>query len=234
MKSKDNKLALRMQQLRRLIWVFAGLILLVSWVRAAGEILLNPGRMETAAERYESLQKEALSAAPDLSKRLKPLQERNLFVPKIIPQPPQATQILGDAAFFQDRWVRLGEEIGGAKVVAIDSTSVTLLWEGKEIKQYPFDYKPQGQNQRPTGPDNGQQSRSRTDSGRASSRPSPEGITGFGGRAPWAMSPEERDQLRQRFEQMTPEERQALRSEMRRRFEEGGFGRGRRGGGPEQ
>ncbi len=234
MKSKNDKLALRMRQLRRLIWAFAALILLVSWVRAAGEILFNPGRMETAAERYESLQKEALSAAPDLNKRLRPLQERNLFVPKIIPQPPQATQILGDAAFFQDRWVRLGEEIGGAKVVAIDSTSVTLLWEGKEIKQHPFEYKPEGQNHEQPGRQNGQQNRSRTDSGRASSRPSPEGFTGFGGRAPWAMSPEERDQLRQRFEQMTPEERQALRSEMRRQFEESGFGRGRRGGRPDQ
>jgi hypothetical protein len=45
------------------------------------------------------------------------------------------------------------------------------------------------------------------------------------------MSPEEREQMRQRFEQMTPEEREAFRNEMRRRFEQGGFGRGRRGGG---
>ena len=62
-------------------------------------------------------------------------------------------------------------------------------------------------------------------------RPSPEGFGDFGGRPPWAMSSEERSQMRQRFEQMSPQEREAFRNEIRRRFEESGFGGpGRRSG----
>ncbi len=231
--TKEPKLPASMKMVRRAGWACAGLILLGTWVKAAGEIFLNPYRMETAAERFESLQKEALAAPPAVTNRLKPLQERNLFAPKIIPQPPQATQILGNAAFFGDRWVRLGEEINGAKLIAIDSTSVTLLWEGKEIKQYPFEYRPEGQGQPPRGPGGSRQAGpASAGSARTSGRPSSEGFGNFSGRAPWMMSPEEREQMRQRFEQMTPEEREALRNEMRRRFEEGSFGRGRRGGGP--
>jgi len=230
---KEPKLLTSMKMLRRAGWACAGLILLGTWVKAAGEILLNPHRMETAAKRFETLQKEARAASSSQSARLKPLQERNLFAPKIIPQPPQATQLLGNAAFFGDRWVQVGEEINGAKVIAIDSTSVTLLWEGKEIKQYPFEYRPEGQQgQPPRGPNGSRLNRSGPESGsRPSARMAPEGFGGFSGRPPWMMSPEEREQMRQRFEQMTPEEREALRNEMRRRFEESGFGRGRRGGG---
>lgn len=228
---KEPKLASSMKMLRWAGWACAALIVVSAWVQAAGQIFLNPYRMETSAERFEKLQKEARDAAPAFAARLKPLQERNLFAPKIIPQPPQATQILGNAAFFHDRWVQVGEEINGAKVIAIDSTSVTLLWEGKEIKQYPFDIRAQGQDT-PRGPNGSRPGRTSPEgAARPALRPIPEGFGGFSGRAPWMMSPEEREQMRQRFEQMTPEEREALRNEMRRRFEESGFGRGRRGGG---
>lgn len=231
MNKKENLMVLRVRRWRRWSWYLAGLILVINWGTLAAGMIFHPRLIQTSAQRYEQLEKEVREAVPAVADRIKPLQDKNPFAPKP-PKPtaPQATQILGDAAFFQDKWVRVGEEINGAKVVAVDSISVTLLWEEKEIKQYPFERKPEEGG--PGGPNGGRPSRPAPDSGqRPASRPSPEGFGDFGGRPPWAMSPEERSQMRQRFEQMTPEEREAFRSEMRQRFEEGGFGRGRRGGG---
>jgi uncharacterized membrane protein YgcG len=232
MDKNENLVINRVRRWRRWVWYLVGLILVINWGGLAAGMIFRPRLIQTSAQRYEQMRQEASKAAPSAADRIKLLQEKNLFAPKP-PKPtaPQATQILGDAAFFGDKWVKVGEEINGAKVVAIDSTSVTLLWEEKEVKQYPFETKPEGGG--PGGPQGARPGRPGSNGGqRPAMRPSPEGFGDFGGRPPWAMSPEERSQMRQRFEQMSPEEREAFRNEMRRRFEEGGFGgRGRRGGG---
>lgn len=231
MDKKDNFVLSRARRLNRWAWYLAGLILAINWGALAAGIFFHPHLIQTSAQRYEQMQQEVDKAAPSLADRIKPLQEKNLFAPRP-PKPtvPQATQILGDAAFFTDKWVKVGEEIKGAKVIAVDSASVTLLWEGKEVKQYPFKIKSEGGG--PAAPQGGRMGRSGPNGGgRPAMRPSPEGFGDFGGRPPWAMSSEERSQMRQRFEQMSPQEREAFRNEIRRRFEESGFGGpGRRSG----
>lgn len=232
---KNDTFVNRIRRTGRWVWYAVGAVLLANWVALAGEMIFYPQTVQTAAVRYEAMREEIAKAAPPVEERIKPLQEKNPFFPNPPrPGPPQCTQILGDAAFFRDRWVKVGEEINGAKVVAIDSTSVTILWEEKEIKQYPF--QAQGAD---SGPRNSRSGRRRerpevpsTATPTAGTSPQrPQGLGDFGGRPPWMLSPEERDQMRQRFMNMTPEEREALRNEMRRRFQEGGFGgRGGRGG----
>lgn len=230
MNEKGNQVAIRVRRCRRWVWYAVTAVLLINWCSLAGGMIFYPRSLQSAAQRYEAMQEEVKQAASSVQEKIKPLQEKNLFVPKP-PKPtaPQCSQILGDAAFFQDKWVKVGEEINGAKVVAIDSTSVTLLWEEKEVKQYPFQQQPPG-----GGPEGRNGRRDRMDSGRQpSSGPSPEGsrpMGDFSGRPAWMMSPDERDQMRQRFMNMSPEEREAFRNEMRQRMQEGGFS-GRRGGG---
>ena len=69
------------------------------------------------------------------------LQNKNLFAePPKPPQPPkQCSAILGDEAFIDGKWVKVGNTVGaGAKIVAIDAAQVKLDWNGKEITLAPI------------------------------------------------------------------------------------------------
>jgi hypothetical protein len=64
------------------------------------------------------------------------LQKKNLFAPPPKPpQPPkQCTAILGNEAFIDGKWVKVGDTVGaGAKVLAVEAAQVKLDWKGKEI-----------------------------------------------------------------------------------------------------
>jgi len=69
------------------------------------------------------------------------LQKKNLFAePPEPPQPPkQCAAILGDEAFIDGKWVKVGDTVGaGAKIVAIEAALVKLDWNGKEITLAPI------------------------------------------------------------------------------------------------
>lgn len=216
--------------------LIAGWILLIGflafqWVRLATGLALTDDRFREAAARVEKIEQEARDRTADDGGRIAALTRKSLFAPPVPPpEPPRCLAILGDTALINGEWYKVGQEVAGAKILAIDATSVTFLFQEKEVRQYPFET---GGGGSPGGrPSRGSRSRpeARTsDSGAAASRrpdgpPMPGGFDGPGGfgrpggRGFFNISPEEREQMRQRFEQMSPEERSAFREQMRERF----------------
>ena len=62
------------------------------------------------------------------------LKKKNLFAPPPPKKHPvsQVSGILGDEVLIGDKWYKLGDKIGDAKIVAIEPTYVKIEWEGKE------------------------------------------------------------------------------------------------------
>ena len=62
------------------------------------------------------------------------LKKKNLFVPPQQKKHPvsQVSGILGDEVLINGKWYKVGDKVGGAKIVAIEPTQVKIEWEGKE------------------------------------------------------------------------------------------------------
>jgi len=193
-----------------------------------------PKRIEEAAKGNtagpETLQK-AMAGHKEAAEKLK---KRNMFMPPAPkPQPPVCVGIFGDIAVFGDRACKVGEDINGAKITAINPTAVMILWEGKEMQLYPFSVEQAGGQQ-----DGGRRGGMR-DRGGPMQGPPPGGPGGPGpggevagpmrfepprGRFMFNMSPEDQQrmqQMRERFENASPEEREKMRAEFRARMEGG-------------
>lgn len=157
------------------------------------------------------------------------LKMRNLFVPRPPRRNPVSVVlgILGDEALINGKWYKAGDSVGDAKVVAIEPTRVRIEWDGKETVFAPITAAVASGPSGPGRPDRG-------DSGRPG--PSMAVVAGGPGRGDFgSLSEEQRAQMRARFEgmrdrfqNMSPEERERLRDEMRGRF--GGGMRGPGGG----
>jgi len=67
------------------------------------------------------------------------LVRQNMFVPPPSgPEPPgDCLAILGDEARFGDRWIKVDDTIGEARVLEIGPMAVTLLFDGKSITRRP-------------------------------------------------------------------------------------------------
>lgn len=124
-----------------LLVVSAGLAcLLVFKVAAFG---YGSWRVESEIEKAiasskhdEEAVKKSLAKYTDAANELK---KKNLFAPPPAkPGPPRCTGILGDMAILNGKGYKVGEDAGGAKVVAIDAKEVTVMWDGKEMKLQPF------------------------------------------------------------------------------------------------
>jgi hypothetical protein len=176
------------------------------------------------------------------------LKKKNLFSPPAPKQHPinSVIGIFGDEALINNRWYKAGDKVGDAKIVAIGPTSVTTEWEGKEKIFRPIDAsgapgpgggpksRPSRSTPKPGGPRGGPPNMVVVDSQGSSSRgpaeqrgPSSRGPGGPGGR-----SDADKDRMRarmmearNRYSQMSEEERAKFRVEMRERF---GGGRGGR------
>ncbi len=170
------------------------------------------------------------------------IKKKNLFVPVPPKRHPVSAVlgIMGEEALIKDKWYKVGDKIGDAKVIAVEATQVKIEWDGKE--KYFAPIASGGDSSSPSG-------RGGREKGGESRGPRPEraetpgtgpergpGRGGFGD-----MSEEQRAQMRARmegmrarFENMSPEEREAFRNEMRGRFggRGPGGGRGGPGGGP--
>ena len=179
------------------------------------------------------------------------LKKNNLFAPPIPKRHPvnkdQVLGILGDEVFINNKWYKAGDNVGDAKIVAITPIDVTIEWDGSEQVFVPMDAKVAAASgpRRPGGPGpggpqaakEGQQGGPETVQVQLEVRGG-EGMGRFGGGDMMARMRE----MRERWESMSPEEREQARAEMRDRFGgrggpgggrgprgEGGFG-GRRGG----
>lgn len=142
------------------------------------------------------------------------LKKNNLFAPPAPKQYPinEVIGILGNQALINGQWYKAGDTVAEAKILAIEPTKVKVTWNGQEKEFMPIGSTGSGG---PEGP------------GRKGGPPTrrgapmvvtggPSGPTSGGPMA--GLPPEERDQLRERWKTMTPEERQKNREEMRERF----------------
>jgi len=184
------------------------------------------------------------------------LKRENLFAPPPPKQHPvkEVWGIFGDEVLIKDKWYKVGDTVGDAKIVAIGPTSVKIEWDGNEKVFAPIDAvvasAPGGPKR--TGPGQKEAAKAgpemvsvqlevrpmfgRGDRGRGG----PGGGPGFGGgfdamrERLQNMSEAERQRFmaerRERFQNMSEAERDRFRTQMRDRFG-GGQGGGRGPGG---
>jgi hypothetical protein len=141
------------------------------------------------------------------------LKKKNLFVPAPPRQYPinEVIGILGHEVLVGDKWYKVGDNVGEAKIVAIEPTKARIVWDGQEKEFSPIVAGGSG-----GGPDRSTPPGKKPGSGGAgkvvvgSSRPGP-------GQGTAGNSAAEREKMRQRFLSASPEEKQRLRDEMRQR-----------------
>lgn len=216
----------------------ASAVMLVLMVIKVTGFLAAPVRAENSLNKAAAISKlddEEVKKHIDASKAIADeLKKKNLFAPPPPKQHPvkQVLGILGDEVLINGKWYKVGDNVGDAKIVAIEPTLVRIEWDGNEKTFLPIDTKtsaPSGP-RRPGGPDRpqvakeGEQGQPETVQVQLEVRGG-EGMGRFGGGDMF----ERMRAMRERFENMSPEERERLRAEMRERF----GGRGPRGeGGP--
>jgi hypothetical protein len=207
-----------------------------------------------ASARAKSIVKQAVeqsTADPkDIEKQLAnsaaisdELKKNNLFAPPETKQHPvkEVSGIFGDQVLIQNKWYSVGDTIKDAKIVAIGATSVTIAWDGKERSFLPIESKLVEDKSSPKGrPSTAQKKEGEDDSKKENAEERPESVTvrvegggpqrifgGRGGPGGGFMA------MRQRFEDMSEDERREFRERMRERFarERGGDFVRRRGPG---
>lgn len=169
---------------------------------------MNPtGQEPNAMEAY-------LAQAKSMAEALK---KANLFVPKPPKEHPvkEVLGILGHEALINGKWYKAGDSIGEAKIEAVEPTKVTIVWNDEKKEFSPIG---SGGSGGPGGP------RAPRRPGRdRPSRPggAPMVVTGSRAgprRGPPGFSPEETAKLRERYMNMSPQERERFRQEMRERY----------------
>jgi len=82
------------------------------------------------------------------------LKKKNLFVKASPPQHPvkQVEGILGNEVLIANKWYKAGDKIGEAKIVSVESTQVTIEWDGKKKTFAPLASDGDGPPSRPTRP----------------------------------------------------------------------------------
>jgi hypothetical protein len=218
-------------------------------------ILVKVTSFFVASARADSIVKKAIEQSQSDQKNLEKhlaesaavtdeLKMNNLFAPPPAKQHPvkEVSGIFGDQVLINNKWYNVGDTISDAKIVAIGPTSVTISWDGKEKTFLPIQAKIAEASSR---------SGSRTATARqtgSNDKTTDKGDNGEGGPETVTAQNEQRRPLfggprgpgegfmamRQRFENMSEEERQAFRDRMRERFARqraGDFSRRGRSGG---
>ena len=165
------------------------------------------------------------------------LKKKNLFAPPTPKKNPvsQVLGILGSEALINGKWYKVGDNVGDARVVAIEPALVRIEWDGREKTFAPMQAAGSSDS---GGPRSGRpKMASRTEGGPGAGADMV--VVGPGGRGTsdrrgrfGNLSDEERTRMRERFQNMSEEERQAFREQMRERFggRRGSGGEGGRGG----
>lgn len=169
------------------------------------------------------------------------LKKNNLFAPPLPKRHPvtEVSGIFGDQVLIENKWYGVGAMVKDAKIVAIGATSVTIMWEGKERTFLPIEAKiVDAKSSSKSKTSSAQKKEGDSDGKKENGEKRPESVTvrvegptgpRFGDRGPGGgfMA------MRERFENMSEQERQEFRERMRERFarERGGDFRGRRGPG---
>jgi hypothetical protein len=219
--------------------VLCGVLILVKvtsfFVASARAESVVKGAIEQSGTTQKNIEKYLADSAAITDE----LKKNNLFAPPPAKQHPvkEVWGIFGDQVLIQNKWYSVGETIADAKIVAIGPTSVTISWDGKEKTFLPIQAKVAEGQGGPRGgaaaAGSGRDSDNKNENGGGAPRVTvraegPE--TGSNGRR---GSGEGFTAMRQRFENMSEEEKQAFRERMRERFarNRGGPGGGRPFGG---
>ena len=97
------------------------------------------GTIRESMKFLETQNSKAKEYLETYAKKVETLKEKGAFCPeKKEPPPPQITGILGDSVLMANKWCKVDEEHAGAKVLKIEPTEVTILWQGKEMKLAPL------------------------------------------------------------------------------------------------
>jgi len=152
------------------------------------------------------------------------LKKKNLFAPPPPKKHPvsQVLGILGSEALINGKWYKAGDRIGDAKIVAIEPALVRIEWDGREKVFAPI------QAAGSSGPGAKPEMARRTEGGpRAGAEMVVVGPDRR--RGPGRFGEEGFRGMRERWQNMSEEERNAFRERMRERFggERGRGGRGR-------
>lgn len=153
---------------------------------------------------------------------------KNPFAPEAAkPMPPQFSGIMGNEVLYNGQWYKVGQEVAGAKILKIDPAYVMVNFQGKDTPVVPEDKA--DPNSRGGFASSGPGGPGRSGMGSPGSRGGfGGGRGGFGGpgmgRGMFGnMSQADMESMRQRFMNMSPEER---RSAMRQMRENMGGGQG--------
>ena len=209
-----------------LLGVSAFLVVLVS-LKVTGFV--------TTSAKAESLVKSAMEQgkpdAKEMEKHLADskaiaddLKKNNLFAPPAPKQHPvkEVMGILGNEAIINGKFYKVGDKIGDAKIVAIDTTQVRIEWDGKEKVFSPIGAVASSASgpRRPGRPPMAARAGGSRREGAAMVVVGPGGRQagrgGFG-----SLSAEERERMRERWMNMSEQERQEFRERMRERFSRG-------------
>lgn len=158
----------------------------------------------TGADDLQKVLAQTKAAADDIKKN-------NLFVPAPAHECPISgvIGILGQEALVGDKWYKVGDRVGDAKIVAIEPTKVKVLWDGKEKE-----FSPIASSAGESGDRSGRSgARSPSRGGRAAAA----GARRTPNQGAGAISAADRQKLRERWVNASPEERQRFREEMRQR-----------------
>jgi len=206
-----------MEPLARALLAIAGLLGAFTFLQIA-TFVATAGDADSvvAAATGASLGKPAATPSTQVKSAVEGLRKNNLFAPPAAKQCPinEVIGILGNQALINGQWYKAGDAVADAKIVAIEPTKIKVAWNGEEKEFMPITSTGAGG---PEGPRPGPKGRPPTPPG------APMVVTGDqpgpGGREGQAVrSAEELDTMRERWKNMSPEDRERYREEMREQF----------------
>ncbi|MBN1506739.1 MAG: hypothetical protein JW955_07830 [Sedimentisphaerales bacterium] len=207
----------RMEPLARMLLATAGLLGAIILLELATFVVAGADAEDIVAEAKDSTPGTA-AAAPSMQMRsvVDGLKKSNLFAPPRAKQNPvsEVVGILGDRALINGQWYKVGDHVADATILAIEPTKVRVVWNGQEKEFAPMNSTGSTGAQGP-GP------------GRRPSPPASKGapmvVTGsspgpMNGPGQGIRATEEMARMREQWQNMSPEERQRYREEMRAKF----------------
>ena len=113
---------------------------LMSQLVAVVRLSTNKGIDVSAAIEQSRLSPEQISEALAPGRKItEALKAKNMFMPPPPkPQPPTVKGILGQEAFINGQWKKVGDQVGGALIKTILPMKVIIEWEGKELEIIPM------------------------------------------------------------------------------------------------
>jgi hypothetical protein len=200
-------------------------------------ILIKVGSFFAASVRAERLVKMAVAQnntdAKDMEKYFaesktiaNKLKRENLFAPPPPKQNPvkEVWGIFGDEVLIEDKWYKVGDKVGDAKIVAIGPTSVKIEWDGKEKAFAPIDAVVASASVEPMRPVPDAKEKKEGGAEKVviqfEERPIfDRGVEGGFGPGGGPGFPGGFDMIRERFQNMSEAEKERLRAEMQQRRE---------------